>query len=158
MIREKIIFENRLAHQSTTSTNKQWQWRIQAYTPDLRVDHHLWGDWAFMRTALFLALNWSLASELVSLPLTWQQTNSSKLIRELSRVYRIWASCLRTNACLQWSSNQGLSLLHTRMTLVVTKRPTNAYSKPQQDCQQINCYARADPALDHKLYSYLFDV
>ena len=41
-------------------------------TADLRVDHHLWGDWTFMRTSMFLTLNWCLASEYVSLALTWQ--------------------------------------------------------------------------------------
>ena len=30
MIREQISFANRLAHQSTASTNKRWQWRTQA--------------------------------------------------------------------------------------------------------------------------------
>ena len=57
MIWEQISFANRLAHQSSTSTNKQWQWQTQAehssLTADLRVDHHLWGDWAFLRTSLF---------------------------------------------------------------------------------------------------------
>ena len=30
MIREQTSFANRLAHQSTTSTNKRWQWRTLA--------------------------------------------------------------------------------------------------------------------------------
>ena len=29
---------------------------------DLRMDHHLWGDWAFIKTSLFLTLNWHFAS------------------------------------------------------------------------------------------------
>ena len=90
---------------------------LELNTADLRVDHHLWGDWTFIRTSLFLSLNWCLASEWVSLALTWQWTNSSKLIRERSRVHWRWASCLRPKICLHWSSNQGLPLLRKWMTL-----------------------------------------
>ena len=41
-------------------------------------------------------------------------------VRCRSRVYRRWVSCLMSKACLHWSSNRGLSLLHTRTTLVGT--------------------------------------
>ena len=36
MIREQISFDNRLAHQSTTSTNKRCQWRTQAEQSKLK--------------------------------------------------------------------------------------------------------------------------
>ena len=36
---------------------------LELNTADLRVDHHLWGDWTFRRTSLYLSLNWRLASE-----------------------------------------------------------------------------------------------
>ena len=108
MIREQISFANRLAPQSITSTNKQWWSRTQADHSRLKSGPPLWGLWAFIRTSLFLAINWRLASEYVSLSLTWQRSNSSQLTIERSRVHRRWASCLRLKACLHWSSNQGL--------------------------------------------------
>ena len=42
-----------------------------------------------------------------------------------SRVHRRWAPCMMSNASLQSSSNQGLSLFRTRITLVGTKRSTS---------------------------------
>ena len=41
------------------------------------------------------------------------------------RVHRRWASCLRSNALLQSSLNQGVSLLCTRITLIGMKRSTS---------------------------------
>ena len=76
-------------------------------TADLRVDLHLWEKWTFIRTCLFLSLNWRLVSEYVSLALTWQRTNSSQLIRERSRVHWSRASSSNPKACLHWSSNWG---------------------------------------------------
>ena len=85
---------------------------LEPSTPDLRVDHHLWRDWTFMRTSIFLTLNWCLAFEYTSLALTWQRTNSSQLTRERSRVHRRWASCLRSKASLHRSSNPYGALTH----------------------------------------------
>ena len=97
--------------------------KLEPNTADLRVDHHLWGDWTFMGTSMFLTLNWCLASEYVSLALTWHRTNSSQLTRERSRVYRRWAYCWSSKARLHRSSNQGLSLLRDRLSGVLSFVP-----------------------------------
>ena len=78
---------------------------LKQNTVDLKVDHNLWGEWIH-KTSLFLTLNWHLATEYVSLALTWQSTNSSQLTRERSHDHRRWASCLKPKACLHWSSVQ----------------------------------------------------
>ena len=90
----------------------------------------------------------------VSLALAWQWTNSSQLTWEWSLVHRRWVSCLRPRACLHWSSNQGLSLLHIWWPLLehnVQTAGRDVRLKPQQDCQQEKCYARADSVLHHRL-------
>ena len=179
MILEQISFANRLVHQSTTSTNKWWKWRTQAEHSRLTSGPPLMkrlgiyknipvfgtklalgfdDQWLIIQRLIFGVLVIALGLTGKSLSdLTWQRTNSSQLTWERSRVHRRWASCLRPKACLHWSSNQGVSLLRTRMTLVEKNvqpaAATNAHSKSQQDCQQTICYARADPALHHKLYS-----
>ena len=49
--------------QSTIISNELRQWWTRAKHYKLRVDHHLWGHWTFIRTSLFLSQNWHLASE-----------------------------------------------------------------------------------------------
>ena len=57
MIREQISFANRLAHMLPPPPTSGGSDELKPNTADLRVDHHLCGDWAFIRTSLFLALN-----------------------------------------------------------------------------------------------------
>ena len=85
MIRQ-ISLSKRLTHQSPTRTDMGGSDELEPNTADLRVDHHLWGDCTFMRTSMFLTLNWCLASEYVSLALTWHRTNSSQLAIYRNRV------------------------------------------------------------------------
>ena len=130
IIREQISLTNRLAqyrvivrHPHPTSGGND---ELKPNTADLRVDHHLLGDWAFIRTSLFLSPNYLLTSEQFSLTLACQRTNSSQLTRERSRVHRRWASCLRPKAWLHRSSIQSLSLLRTQITLIGTKCPSTS--------------------------------
>ena len=92
---------------------------LEPNTADFNVDHHLWGHWAFIRTSR------PITSAYTALALLWHWTNASQLARERSRVHRRWAQCLMSNASLQSSLNQGLSLLLTQITLVGTKRSTS---------------------------------
>ena len=140
MIWEQISLTNQFAHHSATSTIKQWQWRTQAEHSRLKSGPPFMRDRTFIRTSVFLRVNWCLASEKVSLASLNIGQTPTQLTREWSRVQRRWVSCLRPTACLHWSLNQGLSLLRTQMTLVETKRPNNSNKcsfKPQQDCEQI---------------------
>ena len=81
--------------------------KLKLNTANLKMDDHWWRNWTFIRTFLFLALKWRLASKYVSLALTWQRTNSFQLTREPSWVHWRWASCSRPKACLHGLSNQG---------------------------------------------------
>ena len=105
------------------------------------VDHHLWGDWTFIKTSLLPSLNWHLDSKYFSLALTWQRTNSSQLTQEKSRVHRRWASCLnhkiKANHCCTRRWHQSA---HN-----VQPAGTDVGSKLRQDYQWAKCYARVDP-------------
>ena len=126
-------------------------------TADLRVDHHLWGDWAFIITSLFLTRNWRLAYGQLSLdikqfPVYPRATTGAPKMSLLH-----WS---QKHACIDHKTKAYPYCSHGWLWLVHNVQPaaTNARSKPQQDCQQTKCYARADPASHHKLYSILLDV
>ena len=42
------------------SLTRVCNYELEPNIADLRVDHHLWGDWTFIWTSLFLSLNWRL--------------------------------------------------------------------------------------------------
>ena len=48
---------NRLADKSTTPPTSGCSGELKPNTADLRVDHHLRREWAFIRASLFLSLN-----------------------------------------------------------------------------------------------------
>ena len=116
---------NRVAHLSSTLTNKRRQWRTPA-------EHCRFKSGPPLMRGLDIHKNISvsvcvLTLGISSLALTWHRTNSSQVTREQSHVHRRWASCLRPKACLLWSLNKGLSLLHTWITLIGTSHPTSKF-------------------------------
>ena len=62
MISQQISLTNRIALQSMTPTNTWRQDELTPNTADFRVGH-LQGDWAFIRTSLFLTVNRCLTTE-----------------------------------------------------------------------------------------------
>ena len=66
----------------------------------------------------------SMAQAIQTCVLVWKFSLNIILIGIQFKLW--WAPCWRSKACLHWSSNQGLSLLRTRMTLVGTKHSTSS--------------------------------
>ena len=119
IIWQKISLNNRLTHQFTTPTNKRWQWRTQAEQSRLKSGQPLMRGLSIHKNIAVSNTNLTVGLRVFSIALTWQQINSSELTRERSRVHRRWAFCFRPKACMHRSSNQILSLLLTRIILMV---------------------------------------
>ena len=66
MIRQQVSITNRLdltsVHHPTNKRRKKLRTPAE-HSRLIKVDHHLWEDWAFIRTSLSLTLNWRFASE-----------------------------------------------------------------------------------------------
>ena len=104
MIWQQITFTKRLTHQSPTPLTSGGNDKLKQNTAYLRVDHHLWGHWTFIRTDPVSVTKLMLGLWVVSLVRACQRTNTYQLTRKLSRVHRIWASWLKPKACLHWPS------------------------------------------------------
>ena len=109
------------------------------------------------RTSLFLSLNWHLHGLRVCA--TWPSLDTDKLFpvnRRAITGHRSWDSCLKSKVLHHWSpQTANPCCAHGWTWFVHNVQPagTDVRSKPQQDCQQAKCYARADPVMHHRLYS-----
>ena len=65
---------------------------LEPNTGELRVDHHLWGDWTFIRTSLFLSLNWCLASEFPML--SFLAYSFTKKYLGIIFIWNIYCTCM----------------------------------------------------------------
>ena len=97
--------------QAQSPTDKRKRWLTE-------TEHSSRVDREFKKHQFLTLYKLTLGLEYVSSALKWQQRNSSQPTLVGSRVRQSWSSCLRSNAYMNWLSNQILSLLGTRITFV----------------------------------------
>ena len=162
MIRQQISLINRLTHQSTTITNERRQWRTRAEHRRLKSGPPLIRGLNIHKNipvSVVTKLTLGLREGFISSHLTADKLFlvNTRAIKGPPKIGLL----LEAMSMPALSSNKGLSLLRTRMTFLehnVQPAGTDVRSKPQRDCQQAKCDARADSVLHHRQYSNWIDV
>ena len=133
-------------------------------TADFRVDHHLWGDWTFIRispvsvTKLTLSLRVSFTSSHLTVDKLFP--DNQRAITGPQKMSLLLETRDQKHACIDLKPRLILVSHMDDLWLVHNVQPAgkDVRSKPQQDCQKDKCYAKAVRVLHHKQYSNWLDV
>ena len=121
---EQISFTKQIAQQSSTSTSGGSD-ELKPNTADLREDHHLWGDMAFIRTSPFLTQTLMIGlcvgfisshltpDKLANLRINWTLYNMKILTRNIS-----WWSKCKYWWVLSWYSSYAYTVLRNEIKYV----------------------------------------
>ena len=157
MIWEQISFTRRLAHQSTTSTNKRFQWLTQAEhsrrksRPALMRRLGIHKNIPVSDTKLALVLWEGFISSHLSagklFPVNQRAITGPPKISPLLEAKWMPALFIKTRLILvAYTDDLGWNQTSNQQQQMLIQNLNRIY-------QQTKCHARADPELHHKLYS-----
>ena len=158
MIRQQINISIRLTHQSPTRTDQGRQWRTRAEHSGLKnlpplmrgLDIHQNTDVSDTKLMLGIRVCF-ISSDLTAnklFPINPRAVTGPPKISLLPEVDSTSALIIEPRLILvRYTDDLGGMLAQN------IDRSKDARSKPPQDCQKTKYYARADPALHHRLYS-----